>query len=58
MTKTDTKSDLNEQLEQINRYLEEIRDHLSEISTSLRDELEAFREREFWREYRETYQEE
>ncbi len=58
MTKTDTKLELNEQLEEMNQSLKEIRDHLSEISSSLRDELEAFREREFWRDYRETYHEE
>ena len=58
MTKTDTKLEPNEQLEEMNQSLKEIRDHLSEISSSLRDELEAFREREFWRDYRETYHEE
>ncbi|VGO13883.1 hypothetical protein PDESU_02440 [Pontiella desulfatans] len=39
-------------------HLCDIRADVSKILNMLRDELEQFREREFWQEYRETYNQE
>jgi hypothetical protein len=54
----DTGNDLEEQLESIDRHLQEIRHNVAGILQSVQHELEAVREREFWRDYRETYQNE
>ena len=45
-------------LESIERHLQDIRLDVAELLHSVQHELEAVREREFWRDYRETYQDE
>jgi hypothetical protein len=45
-------------LADIDRHLHDIRSDVSKILNILQDELEHFREREFWQEYRETYNQE
>lgn len=52
------KTDLEEHLATIDSHLKEIRHDVSDILGLLQDELKAFREREFWRDYRETYHQE
>jgi len=49
---------LERDLATIDSHLKEIRQDVSEILHLLQDELKAFREREFWRDYRETYHQE
>jgi len=51
-------SDLEEHLATIDSHVNEIRHDVSEILNLLQDELKAFREREFWRDYSETYHKE
>ena len=57
-TTTPTNSSLERKLAAIDGHLNEIRHDVSEILHVLQDELKAFREREFWRDYRETYHQE
>jgi len=57
-TTTPPSSDINEQLASIASDLKEIRSNVSAILRSLQDELDAFREREFWRDYSESYHQE
>ena len=54
----DTGNDLEEKLVSIDRNLQDIRHDVAGILRSVQNELDAMREREFWRDYRETYQEE
>ena len=55
----DTGSDLEEKLASIERHLQDIRHNVADILQNVQHELEAVREREFWRDYRErTYQNE
>ena len=49
---------MEEKLESIDRHLQDIRHDVAVILYSVQDELQAMREREFWRDYRETYQNE
>ncbi|VGO12687.1 hypothetical protein PDESU_01240 [Pontiella desulfatans] len=49
---------LEDKLADIDRHLHDIRSDVSKILKTLQDELEHFREREFWQEYRETYNQE
>jgi len=49
---------IEEHLTVIENHVQEIRQDVSEILSLLQDELKAFREREFWRDYRETYHQE
>ena len=49
---------LERDLATIDSHLKEIRQDVSEILHLLQDELKAFREREFWRDYSETYHQE
>ncbi len=49
---------LEAKLAEIDCHLLDIRDDVSRILKAIQVELEDFREREFWREYRETYQQE
>lgn len=49
---------LEVKLAEIERHLHDIRTDVSRILKALQDELEAFRQREFWRDYRETYHQE
>lgn len=48
-------NDLNNHLAYIEDHLKDIRQDVSEILRSLKDELSAFREREFWRDYSDNY---
>jgi hypothetical protein len=50
--------ELERQLTEIKGHLQVIRHDVSSILHALRDELDAFREREFWRDYGETFQKE
>ena len=54
----DTGNDLEEKLASIECQLQDIRHNVADILHSVQHELEAVREREFWRDYRETYQNE
>ena len=54
----DTGTDLEEKLATIERHLQDIRHDVAELLQTVQHELEAVREREFWREYRENYQDE
>ena len=54
----DTGTDLEEKLASIERHLQDIRHDVAELLQSVQHELEAVREREFWRNYRESNQEE
>ena len=49
----DTGNDLEEKLACIERHLQDIRHNVADILHSVQHELEAVREREFWRDYRE-----
>ncbi len=49
---------IEEHLASIENHVQEIRQDVSEILNLLQDELKAFREREFWRDYSETYHKE
>jgi hypothetical protein len=49
---------LEEKLASIESHLQNIRHNVADILRSVQHELEAVREREFWRDYRETYQNE
>ncbi|VGO13677.1 hypothetical protein PDESU_02234 [Pontiella desulfatans] len=49
---------LEAKLADIDRHLLDIRSDVSKILNILQNELEHFREREFWQEYRETYNQE
>ena len=49
---------LEEQLAAMEGHLRDIRTDVSWILTAVRDEIEALRQRDFWQEYRETYQQE
>jgi hypothetical protein len=54
---TDAKpQQLEEKLADIELHLKEIRQDVSQILRSVQDELDAFREREFWRDYGNSYQ--
>lgn len=53
-----TSNDLDNHLAQIEDHLKDIRHDVSEILRSLKDELCAFREREFWRDYGDNYHQE
>lgn len=54
----DAGNTLEDKLEVIERHLHDIRHDVSGILQHVQHELDAMREREFWREYRETYQNE
>ena len=56
--KTPSETDLEQHLADIKDHLEDVRQDVSEIRRLLQDELKAFREREFWRDYGETYHQE
>ena len=49
---------LEDKLAAMECYLRDIRMDVSWILTAVRDEVEAIRQRDFWQEYRETYQQE
>ena len=50
---------MEEKLASIERHLQDIRHNVADILQNVQHELEAVREREFWRDYRErTYQKE
>jgi hypothetical protein len=49
---------LEEKLAEIDRHLLDIRDDVSRILKAIQIELEDFRQREFWRDYRDTYNQE
>lgn len=49
---------LEEKLAAMECHLRDIRTDVSWILTAVRDEIEALRQRDFWQEYRETYQQE
>lgn len=49
---------LEERLAEIERHLLEIREDVANILNTIQVELEDFRQREFWRDYRETYHQE
>lgn len=49
---------LEEKLSVIDRQLQDIRHDVADILYRVQDELSAIREREFWREYRETHRDE
>ena len=49
---------LEDKLAAMEAYLRDIRTDVAWILTAVRDELEAIRQRDFWQEYRETYQQE
>ena len=49
---------MDHQIATIQDYIKDIRHDLSEIRRLIQDELEALREREFWRDYGQTYQQE
>jgi hypothetical protein len=53
-----TSNNMEQQLAAIASDLKEIRNDVSAILHSLQDELDAFREREFWRDYSESYHQE
>ncbi len=54
----DTGNGLEAKLAGIDQNLQEIRHDVAEILRCVQHELDAMREREFWKEYRDTYQEE
>ena len=58
MTTTTVNNDMEKQLASIESHLKEIRHDVSSILHALQDELQAFREREFWRDYGDTYHQE
>ena len=47
---------LEEKLADIELHLKQIRQDVSQILRGVQDELDAFREREFWRDYGNSYQ--
>ncbi len=49
---------LEERLAEIERHLLEIRTGIANILNTIQIELEDFRQREFWRDYRDTYHQE
>ena len=49
----DTENNLEEKLASIERHLQDIRHNVADILQNVQHELEAVREREFWRDYRE-----
>jgi hypothetical protein len=49
---------LEDKLAEIDRHLLDIRDDVSRILKAIQIELEDFRQREFWRDYRDTYNQE
>ncbi|MBT3381177.1 MAG: hypothetical protein HN742_11185 [Lentisphaerae bacterium] len=55
---TSTDPHLEEQLSEMNRILRDIHEEVSQILSCVQDELEAFREREFWRDHAQFYQHE
>ena len=55
---TQRNEDLEERLADIQHHLKEIRQDVSGILHAVLDELEAYREREFWRSYEDTFREE
>ena len=57
-TATPPSIDMEQQLACIASNLKEIRHDVSAILRTLQDELDAFREREFWRDYGESYHQE
>jgi len=59
MTKTTCENtELEAQIADIASCLEEIREDISRILRCIQDELEAFRVRQFWQEYGDSYQQE
>ena len=55
---TQRNTDLEERLADIQRHLKDIRQDVSSILHAVLDELHAYREREFWRDYGDTYHQE
>lgn len=55
---TETDRDLEGKLESIDRHLQDIRQNVADILQNLQHELDAMREREFWRDYSRTYRDE
>jgi len=55
---TPTSNNLDNNLAHIEGHLKDIRQDVSEILRALQDELSAFREREFWRDYGDNYHQE
>jgi hypothetical protein len=55
---TPTNTELEQHLAEIESHLKDLRHDVSEILHLLQDELKAFREREFWRDYSETWHQE
>lgn len=55
---TPTNTDMEQHLAEIESHLKDLRHDVSEILHLLQDELKAFREREFWRDYSETWHQE
>ena len=49
---------MEERLESIERHLQDIRLDVAELLHSVQHELEAVRERDFWRDYSETFKDE
>ena len=49
---------LEERLAEIERHLLEIREDVANILNTIQVDLEDFRQREFWRDYRDTYHQE
>ena len=49
---------LEERYAEIERHLLEIRADVANILNTIQVELEDFRQREFWRDYRDTYHQE
>lgn len=48
--------ELEKYLAEIQFDLKEVRQDVSQILQTVQDELEAFREREFWRDYSDSYE--
>ena len=57
-TTAPNRTNMEEHLAAIDSHLKDVRQDVSEILRLLQDELKAFREREFWRDYSETYHQE
>ena len=49
---------LEERLAEIERHLLEIREDVANMLNTIQIDLEDFRQREFWRDYRDTYHQE
>ena len=57
-SQTPNSNDVAQQFAEIKDHLKDIRHDVSAILRSLQDELDAFREREFWRDYGDSYHKE